>query len=457
MKAWEQFLTLQEIEMGKATVQKWLRNLKISRFDAQNLFLEAQDPFQAIWFEEQIRKKIKGGIPFNGKFIKVHLNVAKNQKLNKTFRKKQNEPQELDTFKLNFDSLDPSFHFDSFFPTKGSLLPLKVLYELTGYQSKGGSLNPANVHHSPYNPLFLYGKAGSGKTHLLMAVAFALRRQGLNATYVKADTFADHVVSAIRAGEMRLFREAYRSSDVLLLDDVDILARKSATQEEFFHTFNTLHLAGKLIILTANKPPRDLDHIEKRLISRFEWGLSLPLELPSKEEMRVILEGKCALLDIHLSPKVADFFLTTFKSGPKALIRALEAFSLRTHMNEDKSLAKQASLYPQALESLIKDLIDDEEKSVLTAEIILKAVAEHFGIRIDDLKGPSQARESTLPRQVAIYFLRSKLSLPYMKIGDLLSRDHSTIMTSFRRIQKGLDSEDEKIAPLVRDIEKGLI
>jgi chromosomal replication initiator protein len=450
MKAWEEFLRRQEQEIGQATVKQWLRPLRIAGFDACNIYLEAQDPFQANWFEEHIRKKIKDGLYNNNQNpVKVHLHVIKQGNKEKPTKKRKDFKEDVPPFRISFDTLDSNCTFDSFITSKENLLPYKALLELTLHVSTKNEKKDPLQNHPTFNPLFLYGKQGAGKSHLLMAATLAYRKAGLNALYVRAETFTDHVVHAIRAGEMSIFRSAYRSADVLIVDDIHTFGRKAATQEEFFHTFNTLHIAGKQLILSAACSPKDLEHIEPRLVSRFEWGLALPLEIPTRDVLYKILEAKSKQFNITLRPKAATFLIDTFKSGPRALVQALEALILRTH--------KEGVASAQALEAnahLLADLMAAEEKRGITPELIMKAVAEHFGVKVEDLTGDSQSREYTLPRQVAIHLLRRKLNLPFMKIGDLFGRDHSTIMASCRRIEKALGEEDPKIVPSWFAIEK---
>ncbi|CRX39252.1 chromosomal replication initiator protein DnaA [Estrella lausannensis] len=446
MKAWEQFIDLHEESLGKAATDKWLRSLKVLHFDAGNLFLEASDPFQIMWFEEHMRKKVKEGLfNNNNREIKVHLSLAKVAKpLLKKSKKSPKKPEEK-PFALTFDELDTHSTFNTFLPTDENRFAQEALKE---------AISTAKDAHPVFNPLFLYGKVGSGKTHLLKAAAKALQDRGLRPIYCRLETFTEHVVSAIRMGEMSRFREAYRTADALLIDDIDQLGRKSATQEELFHTFNTLHVQGKQIILASSCPPKDLQHIEPRLVSRFEWGLSIPLTPPSKDSLKKILAERAQMLNFSIKPRIVDFLTDTFPSSPTASVRALEALALRSHIEGIRTQMAQVNLSLPEAAKLLSDLIKDEEEKTLTPEHILKTVAEHFGIRKDDITGKSQTRECALPRQIAIYLCRTKLSMPYMKIGDLFGRDHSTIMSSFKLIQKGIDSSDPNIAPIVSFLDK---
>ena len=414
MKAWEQFLTTQEREIGTTAVDKWLRSLRVLRFDACNLYLQARDSFQALWFEEHMRQKVKARLfnP-NNKLIKVHLAVANERPSTKV------KIAKAPTFQLVNDPLDPHCTFDTLVATAGNELTLKVLQQ-----------SP----HS-FNPIFLHGPLGAGKSHYLMAVAHALAAGGKRVTYVRAKTFTDHVVAAIRAGQMSAFRSAYRSSDCLIIDDVDAFARKSATQEELFHTFNTLHLAGKQLLLSASVAPSNLQYIEPRLVSRFEWGIALPLLLPTQEELAAIVRAKAVRLDCPVAPRTLEFLLATFRSSSTAAVRALEALLLRSHIDN----SNPATLPLAAVEELLADLIAEEHDSSLTSDKVLRAAATHYGVPLEDILGKSRSRECVTPRQVAMHLCRHLLALPYMKIGDIFNRDHSTVMSSVRLVQQKLD------------------
>lgn len=443
MEAWENFLKHQEEELGTATVLKWLRPLKLLHFDACNLYLEAKDSFQVNWFEEHIRPKVLSSLYNNNKKrIKVHLTISKNSpepNLNGKGRASNQENTQPQKCELTFDTIDPDCSFENFVEPSNNLLPIKLCSSLNA--------KPPIT----FNPIYIYGDAGSGKTHLLMATAIHLQKQGLKVIYVRADTFTEHVVSAIRSGEMKDFRQAYRSADVLIVDDVQVFARKAATQEEFFHTFNTLHLAVKQIILAANCAPQELTNIEPRLISRFEWGISIPLGNLSQTELITMLEKKAQAFHFPLSKNLSTFLLDTFKSGTKSLTRALQALILRTHL--DKTSPHAAISVAQA-KTLLNDLIIDEQKIALTPTKIIHLVCEHFGIRPEDLLEKSQSRDRVLPRQIAMYFCRKDLQMPFVKIGELFSKDHSTVMSSVKLIQTGINNSQRDVIDPLESIRK---
>jgi len=452
MRAWEEFLAQLEKELGSETVKKWLRPLKIVRFDACNLYLEANDSFKALWFEEHVRPKANSKLLNNNqKQIKVHLSVAISaEKKEKTVKKSPPLPATPPPFKLIFDDIDNGSRFDNFVTCQGNLLAYKLLCEACGYNPQSDSLSLT------FNPIYLFGRGGTGKTHLMMAAANALKQRGHRVIYVRAETFTEHVVSAIRTGEMQTFRKAYRNVDALLIDDIEVFSRKAATQEELFHTFNTLHTEGKQIILSGTSAPQELKLIEPRLISRFEWGIVIPIQSLGKEGMRDILMRRAEKATFPLQEKVIEFLLETFSSSTKALIRAFEALVLRTHLNQGLGHSATSPLSYSAVKQILGDLIQEEEKAVLTPGKIIRTVAEFYGIKVDDILSKSQSRECALPRQIAMHLCREELNLPYMKIGDIFARDHSTVMASVKQIQKGIESKNLEISGSVNSILKRL-
>jgi chromosomal replication initiator protein len=435
MRAWEEFLTKQELEIGKEAVDKWLRPLKVVQFDACNLYLEASDSFQATWFDEHMQGRVQKGLYNNNhKQIKVHLSTpSRSQAPLPAKTTKKNFPQRpsLPSFTLRFDTLDSSATFENFVTLPSNLLVYKLLIESCEREKN----DPSSLQ---FNPIYLYGRKGTGKTHLMMAFAAQLVQKGKKVLYVRAETFTEHVVEAIRSAEMQTFRKVYRGIDALLIDDIEVFSRKGATQEELFHTFNTLHGEGKQIVLSATTAPQELKFIEPRLISRFEWGIVIPLHMPSKEQMRTILLQKACQTSYELSESVVAFLLQTFSANTKTLIRAFDALLLR-NANETAPLSVNAA------QNCLKDLIYEEEKAALTPGKIIRAVAEYYGIRMDDILSKSQAREAVLPRHLAMHLCRQYLNLPFMKIGDIFARDHSTVMASIKQIQKGLDTKNQEI------------
>ncbi len=424
VQAWEAFLTELEKKFGSECVHKWLRTLKVLRFDAANLYLEAEDSFQANWFEEHVRPLLISFKNSNDRPIQVHLSSPQKRKE----KKKNNFFSPF--LSIDSDPLDPQMTLENFLPLSGNEMALRFVQQIS-----------LSAQHS-FNPIFFYGSSATGKTHLLNATALAFQSLGKKVFFVHAKTFTEQLVAALRQGAMLEFRKTYRKADLLIIDDVHLFAKKSATQEEFFHTFNALHTTGNPIILSSHLSPSFLTDIEPRLISRFEWGITIALPDLKKKEILSVLEKKLNLMELNFTEEAKSFLLEKFSYHLKKIHGALQALLLRNNPLPPKI---DSTILIQSL----ADLLEQEEKTALNADSILQAVAHHFGIRIEDILGTSHARDYSLPRQVAMYFCRQKLKMPYMKIGDLFERDHSTVMTSIKSIARMQEKKEELLSTLL--------
>ncbi len=447
MQAWDKYLKTLESELGKPTVDRWLRTLKVVNYDAANLYLEASDTFSTQWFIEYAKPRItQNFFNENNRLIKVHLQTAHKKPPLKA--SKTSEKQLSPGSPFTIDPLDPSYTFDQLVEISQNRIILKLLQDFENFNPKTPPL---------YNPITLFGSMGIGKTHLLQAVANTLEKQNQKVCYVKAATFTYNMVAAIKLGQMSEFRKLYRKVDVLIVDDIQYFAHKKATQEEFFHTFNALHTEGKQIILSSNISPQQLKEVEPRLISRFEWGIALPLQAPNKTQLEEILELKLKQINFLLTSEAKDFLLQKFSKSPKTLHRALSALILRAHLKlpQGKNI-NSLELEPDAIEKLLGDLIKKEATLTMTADRILEHISLYFGIKVKDILGKSQSRECVLPRQMSMFFCRKYLKLPYMKIGRIFSRDHSTVMSSVKQVQKNISQKDHNFEKIKLALEQML-
>jgi len=426
MKVWEDFLQTQVKNLGPEAIEKWAKSLKVVFFDAGNLYLEAGDSFQLNWFEEHLRPQIRQFFRNNNhRLIKVHLSLAgapspKDKKIWKPV---------LD---LSQDSLNPSCRLETYFPGNINLTSFALLKEA--------------LEKFSFNPIYLYGPSGCGKSHLLMAASCYLTAQKKHCFYVTASTLTNHIVAAMRTGGMQKLRELYRQHDVLIVDDIHQLAHRSATQEELFHTFNTLHVAGKQIILAGSSIPSQLEGIEPRLTSRFEWGLVLPFHSLSAQEQKEYYQKRIQEKKLDLSEEVERFLLENLTSV-KSLQSSLDTMGLRK--------GKQEITVP-LVQKWLEPLLEDQRKKALTPEKIIQSTGEIFEIPASDILGRSQNQDCSLPRQVAMYLCRSVLKMPYLKIASVFSRDHSTVMTSVKSVEKKLGEHDDVMLSTINSIKNKL-
>jgi chromosomal replication initiator protein len=293
------------------------------------------------------------------------------------------------------------------------------------------SLSIAENPSGSFNPLFIYGGAGLGKTHLIQAIGQQMRvvNPRLKVTYMSADSFVTELITSIRYDKMQQFRDRYRTVDALLLDDIQFLAGKERTQEEFFHTFNALYEAQKQIVFTSDAQPKDIPTLEERLRSRFEWGLIADIQPPDLETKVAILRKKAEDKKIDLPHEVALFIAERVRSNIRELeghLNRVGAFASLTGNRLSIDLAKEA----------LKDLLTKENKPITGPEII-KVVAAHYGLKVSDLKSKSNARTIAFPRQVAMYICKDLTDLSYPEIGRLFNdKHHSTVMYSVDKIDQ---------------------
>lgn len=330
-------------------------------------------------------------------------------------------------------NLIPRYTFDTF---------------VVGSNNKMAHAASVAVAESPgeaYNPLFIYGGVGLGKTHLMHSIAhFILQKNPeTRVLYVTSEIFTNELIESIRSGNnadmtMTKFREKYRNIDVLMIDDIQFIVGKESTQEEFFHTFNALHGAKKQIIISSDKPPKDMEILEDRLRSRFEWGLIVDISAPDYETRMAILKKKEELDGYYIDDDVIEYIAKNVTSNIRELegsLNKIMAFANLENCEINLALA----------EKVLKDIISpDEEMRVVTPEIIIRTVAEHFDLSASDLIGNKRSSQITYPRQIAMYLCRQMTDITLKIIGDKLGgRDHSTIMNGIKRIEKEVQYSEE--------------
>jgi len=433
MNLWKQVLDRLEQNVERAEYESWLAP---TRFLAhQGDTIEVSVPSQR--FVEEIRERF-------GQQIRTTLDAISAERLSLRLIPDTVAGEETSapavvpppTAEIPMSTFNPRYRFNTF--VVGSSNQLAYAASLSIAYNPSGS----------FNPLFIYGGAGLGKTHLIQALGQQIRDANpkLKVVYMSADSFVTELITSIRYDRMQQFRERYRSVDALLLDDIQFISGKERTQEEFFHTFNALYEAQKQIVFTSDAPPKDIPTLEERLRSRFEWGLIADIQPPDLETKVAILRKKAEERKINLPHEVALFIAERVRSN----IRELEG-----HLNKVAmygSLAGKPLTIELAKEAL-KDLLAKDNKP-LTATDIMKVVSAHYGIKVSDLKSKSNARPIAYPRQVAMYMCKHLTDLSYPEIGKAFNnKHHSTVMYSVEKIDQ-LIQDDQQVARTIEMLTK---
>ena len=340
-------------------------------------------------------------------------------------------------------NLNPKYTFDTF--VVGSNNNLAHAAALAVAESPG----------EIYNPLFIYGGVGLGKTHLMHAIAHFILKNNPSAKilYVSSEPFTNELIDAIRNKNnitTTEFREKYRNNDVLLIDDIQFIIGKESTQEEFFHTFNTLYESKKQIIISSDKPPKEIETLEERLRSRFEWGLTVDIQSPDYETRMAILRKKEEMEGYNIDNEVIKYIATNIKSNIRELEGALNKLVALSNLEKREINISMA-------EEVLKDIISPNQKREVTPQVILEVVAEHYGISVSDIIGGKRNAEIVTPRQVVMYLCREITDTPYKAIGILLgNRDHSTIINGDGKVRKQLQANDGSLKNNIDIIRKKL-
>ena len=352
-------------------------------------------------------------------------------------------------------NLNPRYTLDTFVIGSNNRFAHAASPLLVSNLHLGYNVAVAESPGKEYNPLFLYGGVGLGKTHLMHSVAHYILQQDptKKVLYVTSEVFTNELIDSIRNGNnnsMTAFREKYRNIDVLLIDDVQFIIGKESTQEEFFHTFNALHSANKQIIISSDRPPKDMETLEARLQSRFEWGLIADISSPDYETRMAILRKKEELDGYNIDDEVIRYIATNIKSNIRELEGALNKLVALSNLEKREINISMA-------EEVLKDIISPNQKREVTPQVILEVVAEHYGISVSDIIGGKRNAEIVTPRQVVMYLCREITDTPYKAIGILLgNRDHSTIINGDGKVRKQLQANDGSLKNNIDIIRKKL-
>ncbi|HET8630606.1 MAG TPA: chromosomal replication initiator protein DnaA [Thermomicrobiales bacterium] len=336
--------------------------------------------------------------------------------------------QQLELGAASNDGLNPRYVFDNFIVGGSNRL------------AHAASRAVADAPGGVYNPLFIYGGVGLGKTHLLHAIGHSAREHfgaDLRVLYVTSERFTNELVAAIRGGKQEDFRDRYRTNDILMVDDIQFIGGKESTQEEVFHTFNHLHQAGKQIVLSSDRPPKAIATLDDRLRSRFEWGLTVDVQPPDLETRIAILQEKGAETGVHVPRDVLDYVAQKVQSNIRELEGTLTRIVAHARLNEAPitlALATEAMNDPQM----------NSKRKLITLPRILATVARFYDVSEQDIRGKSRMKEIVIPRQVAMFIMREETDRPLTDIGAALARDHTTVLHGIEKVEQEIERNADR-------------
>lgn len=425
-QAWQSVLGQLQMEMPRASFDTWVRDTRPVSFQNGMLTIGVRNAYARDWLENRLAgtvNRLLGGI-LNGS-VAVSFVVHGNEKETEAEETHPSPAEAAPALEQNSrnSTLNPRYVFENFVVGSGNRL------------AHAACLAVAEKPARAYNPLFVYGGVGLGKTHLLHAIGNACHARGLSVLYVSSEEFTNDMITAIRTHTTQAFREKYRSIDVLLIDDIQFIAGKESTQEEFFHTFNTLHGQDKQIIVSSDRPPKSLVTLEERLRSRFEWGLTADIQPPDLETRLAILRSKAE----RTGRQVSDDILESIARRVQSNIRELEGALNRILAYADLS---GASLTPGLVEAALADLLP--QRGDIAPARVIELVAKEWQVSVDALIGRDRSQKIAQPRQVAMYLLRKETDASLPQIGEALGgRDHTTVMYAIEKISGEIETKTE--------------
>ncbi|NWF64064.1 MAG: chromosomal replication initiator protein DnaA [Chloroflexi bacterium] len=423
-QAWQTVLAQLQMDMPRASFDTWVRDTRPVGYENGTLTVGVRNAYARDWLDSRLAASVNK-ILIDTLNSKVSVSFIVSQSEENASSEPEPAPASIQITppepKPRHVTLNPRYTFDTYVVGSGNRLAHAACQAVAE--------KPARA----YNPLFLYGGVGLGKTHLLHAIGNACHASGLNILYVSSEEFTNDMINAIRSHTTQAFREKYRSADVLLIDDIQFIAGKESTQEEFFHTFNTLHGQDKQIIVSSDRPPKSLVTLEERLRSRFEWGLTADIQAPDLETRLAILRSKAERTGRNISDEILEGIAERVQSN----IRELEGALNRIIAYADLS---GAPLTPDLVEVALADLIPS--RNDIQPKHVVDLVARKFGLTAEKLLGRDRTKEVALPRQIAMYLLREEVKISFPQIGEVLGgRDHSTVMSAYEKIKEQIHAD----------------
>jgi chromosomal replication initiator protein len=446
-KIWQSAQEHLRAKLSQDTFSMWFAPLRASALDGSHIMIETPNEFCEVWLKDnylglmQDAVAAAAGCKLQVKFKTIaptHTATAITSPRPVATPKSKPTPSERVT--LNGDlHFNPKNTFDSFVVGGNNNFAFAV--------AKAVAESPGKV----YNPLFLHGGVGLGKTHLLQAIGqhVADHKKGARVAYVSSEKFTNEYIEAIQNNKLVAFRKKYRQSEVLLIDDIQFLAGKERIQEEFFHTFNALHEAHKQIVLTCDRPASEIQGLEQRLVSRFEWGQTADVLAPDVETRLAILQKKAQAMNVTLPEDVMNFIATRIRTNIRRLEGALIRVSALASLTGKK-------LTVDVVENLLREMLHEEGRQTISIELIQKKVAEHYDIRLADMTSKRRPENIAFPRQIAMYLSRQMTESSLSTIGEAFGgRDHGTVLHACRLIKDRMEV-DANVRQRVNHLEKQL-
>src|SRR3989338_7501676 len=420
---WQAILGNLELTLSKANFTTWFKSTSILGKNDSGLIVGVPNAFTKEW----LQNKYNGDILKAAKTLAPETKEIKYQIASHSFAP---TAQEISTIREapraaakktdNNQTLNPKYTFDAFIVGSHK--------QLAHAASVAVSKKPGSV----YNPLFIYGGVGLGKTHLMQAVGAEMLKRNPEAkvVYTTSEKFMNDFVSALSQGRMEHFKTSYRTVDILLIDDIQFLAGKEGIQEEFFHTFNALHQNNKQVVMTSDRLPKEIPAIEERLVSRFEWGMVADIQAPDLETRLAILRTKAREKNYNIEPEILTYIAETIQSNIRELEGALNRLMVYCQLNNTNPTIEQ-------VKSILVNVITPPKKRGISAKKIIEVVADFYNVSVEDLLKQSRKKEYVNPRQIAMYIIRKELETSLPSIGDLFGgRDHTTVIHAIDKIER---------------------
>ncbi len=458
-QTWQAVLGEIELNLSRANFTTWFKNTFISSFENEKVIVCVPSTFTKAWLEKKYQKDIlerikkletEGcqkeiasalenvtGVKIKEIIFKVEARKEESAIFDKLSMIEQQKPN-FDNVLHNRFGLNSRYTFDNFVVGKGN--------ELAHAACQAVAANPGRA----YNPLFIYGGVGLGKTHLIQAVGHEISKRTSKVLYVTCEKFTNDYIQAVRNGKAKDFKDLYRTVDLLLIDDIQFMGGKDGTQEEFFHTFNELHQSNKQIVLTSDRQPKYIPALEKRLLSRFEWGMIADVVSPDLETRVAIMETKCREKNYMIDQEILGFVANNVQSNIRELEGVLNRLIAYHEFNNTKPTL-------DTTKQTLNNILAASSRPISTKKII-DSVSRFYDVAVKDVVGKSRKKELVKPRQIIMYLMREDLGVSYPSIGDELGgRDHTTAIHAYNKISKDLKTsslikqEIELIKQILRD------